>query len=372
MESIGDKLRLEREQKSLSIEQIARDTNIAKRFLRALEEEDFSVFPGDPYLIGFLRNYADYLGLDPQEMVSLYRNFTIQSQPAPIEELLDRSRPKRVRTIIIVVFIVAALATGGVFLYPVLFGSGGDEAVPVEPAKPEGVTYQLEEQYLERRFIVDDIVTVAIGSAEYSLAVAGIDANVTLEVPGGTNVMRVGDERAVDLDGDNKMDVIVSLTDIDSDAKPASALMRISRYGIIESAAVTATTANTEAGEAGAGTAVVGTPALSSRVIEPVIIARSEALRPFRGSVIFRGYCLVRYVIDGEQREERYFQKGETLELDISRELRLWISNAGNMIIRVDGIELDLGRPGEVSTRIVSWNLEAGSGQYLLSMVPMY
>ena len=95
MESIGDKLRSQREQKGYSIEQIARDTNIAKRYLEALEVEDFTVFPGDPYLIGFLRNYSDYLGIDPEEMVSLYKNFQIQSQPVPMDELLvskDRSR----------------------------------------------------------------------------------------------------------------------------------------------------------------------------------------------------------------------------------------------------------------------------------------
>ena len=34
--------------------------------------EDFSIFPGEAYLIGFLRNYADYLELDSAEVVGLY------------------------------------------------------------------------------------------------------------------------------------------------------------------------------------------------------------------------------------------------------------------------------------------------------------
>ena len=88
MESLGDKLRAEREQRGSSIEQVARDTNIAKRFLVALEEENFEVFPGETYLLGFLRNYADYLGLDAENMVTLFRNFMIQEQPVPIDELL--------------------------------------------------------------------------------------------------------------------------------------------------------------------------------------------------------------------------------------------------------------------------------------------
>ena len=73
MESIGEKLKTSREAKALSIDQIARDTNIAKRYILALEHEDFEIFPGEPYLLGFLRNYSDYLGLDANEMIALYR-----------------------------------------------------------------------------------------------------------------------------------------------------------------------------------------------------------------------------------------------------------------------------------------------------------
>ena len=77
MESFGEKLRCAREKSNYSIEQIARDTHISKRYLRALENEDFSVFPGETYLKGFLRNYSEYLGLNPEEMVSIYKNMMI-------------------------------------------------------------------------------------------------------------------------------------------------------------------------------------------------------------------------------------------------------------------------------------------------------
>ncbi|MFO7781088.1 MAG: helix-turn-helix domain-containing protein, partial [Spirochaetia bacterium] len=88
MESIGEKLRTTRSQKGYSLEQVARDTHIAKRFIEALESEDFDVFPGEPYLLGFLRTYSEFLGLDSQEMVTLYKNLKIQEQPAPIDELI--------------------------------------------------------------------------------------------------------------------------------------------------------------------------------------------------------------------------------------------------------------------------------------------
>ncbi len=88
MDSFGDRLRESRESQSYTLDHIARDTRISKRYLQALEKEDFSVFPGETYLIGFLRNYTQYLGLDSDEFITLYRNIKIQEQPIPMDELI--------------------------------------------------------------------------------------------------------------------------------------------------------------------------------------------------------------------------------------------------------------------------------------------
>ena len=93
MESIGDKFKKRREEKGLFIEQIARDTNISKKFIEAIENENFSEMPGEAYLIGFFRTYADYLDIDPEEVISLYRNTKIQEQPVPEELILKRGAP---------------------------------------------------------------------------------------------------------------------------------------------------------------------------------------------------------------------------------------------------------------------------------------
>jgi len=116
MDTFGEKLRSTRENKGYSLEQVARDTNIAKKFLMALEEEDFSIFPGEPYLIGFLKNYSEYLGLDSGKMVSLHRNMKLQEQPLPIEELLDKGK-SGVSVLLIIVLVLAVAGVGGYFLY---------------------------------------------------------------------------------------------------------------------------------------------------------------------------------------------------------------------------------------------------------------
>jgi cytoskeleton protein RodZ len=63
MQSLGEILSSARNEKGYSVDQVAHDTNISKNYLQYLENEEFDQFPAEAYLIGFLRNYSDYLGL---------------------------------------------------------------------------------------------------------------------------------------------------------------------------------------------------------------------------------------------------------------------------------------------------------------------
>lgn len=62
--TIGEILRAAREEKKLTVEQVNRETRISVQTLRSLERDDFGGFPSETYLKGFLRNYAEFLGLD--------------------------------------------------------------------------------------------------------------------------------------------------------------------------------------------------------------------------------------------------------------------------------------------------------------------
>jgi|GEM_PF-255072 len=83
MAKIGSKIQETRLRKGLTLERIADDTNISIRFLSKIENDDFSGFPGEPYIIGFIRNYAEYLGLDPDIMIARYRNKEADSSDMP-------------------------------------------------------------------------------------------------------------------------------------------------------------------------------------------------------------------------------------------------------------------------------------------------
>ena len=83
MQTVGEILRAEREKKGVTIKDVEGATNIRALYLGAIEDNQFSVAPGEVYLKGFIRNYANYLGLDGQEMVNLYRQ---QINPPPPPE----------------------------------------------------------------------------------------------------------------------------------------------------------------------------------------------------------------------------------------------------------------------------------------------
>ena len=66
MFEIGNSLREARVRQQLEFAELEQATKIRARYLRALEEESFDTLPAQTYVKGFLRTYADYLGLDGQ------------------------------------------------------------------------------------------------------------------------------------------------------------------------------------------------------------------------------------------------------------------------------------------------------------------
>jgi cytoskeleton protein RodZ len=67
---IGSQLKSKRIEKGLSLEKVSRETRIAQKYIKAIEEEQFQKIPSEVVLKGFSRIYSEYLGLDPKNLVS--------------------------------------------------------------------------------------------------------------------------------------------------------------------------------------------------------------------------------------------------------------------------------------------------------------
>jgi cytoskeleton protein RodZ len=84
MGSFGDRLKKEREQRGVTLEDISLNTKIGTRLLRALEDEKFDQLPGGIFNKGFVRAYARHLGLDEDQTLADYLAALGSSQAIPV------------------------------------------------------------------------------------------------------------------------------------------------------------------------------------------------------------------------------------------------------------------------------------------------
>ncbi|KLU62119.1 hypothetical protein CEB3_c14820 [Peptococcaceae bacterium CEB3] len=91
----GNILRTARESKGWTLPETEEATKIRVRYLQALEEENYAILPGAAYSKGFLRTYANHLGLDPEEIIGLYKMSAQPQTPPALEGPLTplKSRP---------------------------------------------------------------------------------------------------------------------------------------------------------------------------------------------------------------------------------------------------------------------------------------
>ncbi|MFL5782852.1 MAG: helix-turn-helix domain-containing protein [Thermoleophilaceae bacterium] len=94
MQAIGERLREARMRQGLDLTEVEVATKIRAKYLRALENDEFSMLPGSTYVKSFLRTYAEYLGLDAQLLVEEFR---AQHEPRGEGEIPSFAPPGRAR-----------------------------------------------------------------------------------------------------------------------------------------------------------------------------------------------------------------------------------------------------------------------------------
>ncbi len=129
----GAMLQAGRSAAGLELVDVARETRVPIRHLKALEADKHDELPALPYAIGFVKSYARAIGLDPETMANQFRSETSKSAhvPTPIslEPLDERRLPSRGLWIGSLVAIIAIIAVFSAW------GSGAFDPPP--PAAPE-------------------------------------------------------------------------------------------------------------------------------------------------------------------------------------------------------------------------------------------
>lgn len=140
--SVGARLRQRRKELGLTLPELETKTRVRLSFLQSLEEDRFDGFPGDAYLFGFLKNYAEALGLPAPELMAELRSqigadsgFT-EIPPLVADPFLAQPSRSRLPFRRFAVAFVAVLLLAGLVFLAWRYGPWQSSGTEVRPAPP--------------------------------------------------------------------------------------------------------------------------------------------------------------------------------------------------------------------------------------------
>lgn len=133
MESLGERLRKGREEKGIALEAVFKATKISKNILRALENDQYEIFPPQVLVRGFIRSYARYVGLDEKELINLYETVcTTKKTGEVLVEEKARKRTDRKKMFILFILLIGLVI---LLIYPFFIKSIEKAKTISEPEK---------------------------------------------------------------------------------------------------------------------------------------------------------------------------------------------------------------------------------------------
>lgn len=361
MESYGEILKKAREEKNLDYEAVYRETSISKEYLQGLEEEDTVVFPGEPYLIGFLKNYADFLGLDSNHLITLYHAKKLQETPPPAA-LTKREKPAFLIPLLvgIGILVLAGIIVASVLLIKKSNDKKNNDVV-IEKANTFR-KFELTDKVFSGRVYKGDQFILGSDKGNIFLTVADTEGIFGLETPAGIQYVELSEETEIDVDGDSNPELILYVSDVSQKNVDRGAEVRIMLKDA-SSAAVAAPDANQIPN-------AEDLP-LDQQRIEVFSDTRAY---PFTVSAVFRAGCLLRYRPDRKETVEDYYANGDVVNITASNGIRIWMSNANSVKLQVVAngktYDLQVGKAGAVVAQDIKW-IKDTDGRYKVVVVEL-
>lgn len=139
MSGFGDSLRHARSNKGVTLGEAERAIRIPRKYLRALEDEDFTLLPDGVYARGIVRNYAQYLHLDPDDAISYFEE--LRGGISRGFKVVPAVRPMEVSThwapnFAMIAFVMVISAVIFAWLYSAFFASTDTRIATPSPNQP--------------------------------------------------------------------------------------------------------------------------------------------------------------------------------------------------------------------------------------------
>lgn len=344
-QTLGEFFSETRKEKGISVDEIVRDTNIPKRYLEAIEADNFDIFPGETYSMGFIANYADALEVDRDLVIGMYKRQMKIEQDAPIEQLVGNKKTFTLNNNTLI-----AIGGGlGALLLLILISVGVRQsqisAEKAERNRPSQFAFSFDDVngIVNQKFRIGDTITVTNGTntsrtVTINFVSLGQNRVLNLKVNNKTYNAHSGELLSVDADNNGTNDVGIELiTAKEKEIKFSLTLLSYSADG-------------TNAGLADNIYNQVKEYILSESEVF-VTNVRSDVNMKITG--IGTGY--LSYTADNKETREFNLANGSLLNVVFNHHLILYFGNSGAAKLSVGSREDTGGGWGEVGKSIYYW-----------------
>ncbi len=234
--AVGKKLKEKREELSISIEEAEDETKIRKKYLRAMENDNYEDMPGLVYARAFLKTYSSFLGLDPEEIQEEFERWRhLEDVDADLEEgriKKRRSRRSKKSGLLTSLFSMLSLSPRSLLIIFVLVLLGGGVAynfIIMNDAEHES-PQEMEETAPVEEEIDEEEVEILEEESPDDLALEEDDINIYYEEElldqfdeplQDINLMELNGDEIVDADDDEEILVEEDPEDEETAGEPA-------------------------------------------------------------------------------------------------------------------------------------------------------
>jgi len=365
VDSIGDRLRQAREAKKQTIKNVSLETNMSPSYIEALEDEDFDKFPGETYIIGFLKTYSEYLKLDPDEMVMLYKGYKIGESATPLEEL---TRPSKSQ------FMINAMALYEKYRNFVFFGGvaclslliiWGVWAMNRSDVTVDGSdsVARIKKNYEEsKNSNIKNIKSLQLSNDKgFTLVYKGEAVQFLVETKEVVFLLKdIGKNQVTVNFLNNDKDIVMEMdkqVPVTLAECPREILLTLK--GVTESRAKVMIDLGRDL-KAEINAAAANKPGNGD--VKPLtegdntkVIAQSNKSLKIVFEVKFIQKSFIEIYLDGNRKQRGFMPAGSVERWEASEYIQMKIGNAGGIQSTINGKEFVFGKPGQVANKIITW-----------------
>jgi transcriptional regulator with XRE-family HTH domain len=365
LDSIGEKLRSAREVRRLSIKEVSKETNITSNYIEALEDEDFEKFPGETYLIGFLRSYAEYLKIDADEIVKLYKGYKIGESATPLEELTKPTRSPLLVTMSTIYnkyknfFYIGEIAIS-LFLVILIFSSIFSKNVK----NVDGDDKLKDLKNNQAKHLSD------IGNYNKLILTNGTGYAIVAKNEGVFFSVDQRDAMFILREIKSKEEVVLEISPgnvIETIEKNKPKLLTIKGCPRDVEFTLNAIAENSAKIKIALGKRLDGdekdaeTAEKPKEIKDSKVIARDEKNLNITFEADFTQKSFIEVYLDGMLKKRGMVPAGTKDRYEASSHIQIRIGNAGGVKIRINGKDYNWGGPGAVANKIITWKKDVSN-----------